>query len=604
MSERRAWWPRGAVVFLALVLLAVVGVAVLRPGWLRGDREAVPADLSFRTSLLDIGEESGIRLSDDTSATQTFTVPVPLDSPLGDPVLTLRGTTQVAESSTVFLRVLADGEPVYVDELRAGDHALKVDINLPESAVEDGAVRVQVRLTGSLDQQRCNITTDLGALVELDATGTGVQGNLDERLHTVRDVVAALDHEVALVLSPEADSQEWFESAARLGAFLTQQGHAVSYAAAVPDEDSSATPVLLGPPDALADLDWDADADDGAVRVGDRGAQSLLGVVDPTADVVPLFLTTPAVTIADSRAADPRIEQIERAGGSTVSLETLGVDTSVQQITDRRSWRVPYSLADLPGGTVPTSVQLSMVVPATSDDARWLLQVRLDDELVDSVSLPGTGRQTVAVELPVGAQPVRNELVVTLVRDRDLGGCNVRQTSYDVQLLGDSALTLGGSGAGFTAVPAQYSEGFDVILPSSVLDDPVLALGGLVPTLAEFSGWRQDAGFAWDGAAGTRPFLLFGAPPPEVSPLVTLADGRITSAGVDLSSFEDGIVLQCVSAGGTPGMVLTAVGEPGDVVPDYSSERARLVPADGGGFAVSAAGQVVNPDQARAENGG
>ena len=131
------------------------------------------------------------------------------------------------------------------------------------------------------------------------------------------------------------------------------------------------------------------------------------------------------------------------------------MDTSVQQITDRRSWRVPYSLGDLPGGGVPDSLRLGMLVPPTTDDARWLVEVRLNDELVDSLLLPGTGAQTVVAAIPAGRELVRNELVVTLIRDRDVGGCNVRQTSYDVQLLPGSDLTLGAGGTGFTAVPRR-----------------------------------------------------------------------------------------------------------------------------------------------------
>jgi hypothetical protein len=329
----------------------------------------------------------------------------------------------------------------------------------------------------------------------------------------------------------------------------------------------------------------------------------LLGVVDPATDVVPTFLTTRAVTTSDTSSTDPRSAMPERISSSPVTLEDLGVDTSVQQITDRRSWRVPYSLADLPGGTIPTSFEVKMVVPATTADARWVVEVRLNDELVESTTLPGAGAgtQSVVAELPAGDQLVRNELVVTLIRDRDLGGCNVRQTTYDVQLLKDSALTIDGTGAGFTAVPAQYAGGFDVILPSSRLKNPTVALAGLVPTLAEFSGWRQDATFSWDATPGGRPFLFFGAPPADVTPLVTVADGRISSGGFDLSAFRDGIVLQCVLRGETPGMVLTSIGDPDALVPDYGREGARLVTVGGGGFVVSKSGRVVSAPQVRAE---
>ncbi|WP_127783390.1 hypothetical protein [Rhodococcus sp. X156] len=151
-------------------------------------------------------------------------------------------------------------------------------------------------------------------------------------------------------------------------------------------------------------------------------------------------------------------------------------------------------------------------------------------------------------------------------------------------------------------MPAQYAGGFDVIVPAASLQDPTVSLAGLVSTLAEFSGWRQDAAFVWDGAPGARPFLFFGPPPAGVSTLVTVADGRIRSGGFDLSSFRDGIVLQCVRGPGSRGMVLTTVGDPGTRVPAYGREEARLVTEGGGGFVVSRTGQVVSSPEVRAES--
>lgn len=599
----QSWLPRGAVVLLAVALLIVLGFAIANPSWFGSDDDERPADRAFDKTLLDIGSTDGIRLSDDNSTSQSFTIPVPVDARLEDPVLTLRGRTQVAESSTIFLRVLVDGDSVHVGELPQGDHELNLDIVLSESAVEDGSVKVLVRTTGTLDERRCNITTELGALVVLDAEDTGIRGELDERTRTVRDVVAELDHHVTLVLPSAAEGRAWFETAARLGAFLTQEGHEVTFSEELPDEDDGGTPVLLGPAGDLEDLGWDATSDKGSVRVGERGDQSLLGVVDPRAEVVPTFLTTSAVTTADTGATDPRSEQVERPTGDQVTLEALGVDTSVQQITDRRSWRVPYSLGDLPGGGVPDSLRLGMLVPPTTDDARWLVEVRLNDELVDSLLLPGTGAQTVVAAIPAGRELVRNELVVTLIRDRDVGGCNVRQTSYDVQLLPGSDLTLGAGGTGFTAVPQAFAAGFDLILPSSDLLRPTAALARLVPTLAEFDGWRQQATYLWDGAPGDRPFFLFGDPPGGVAAPVSVSDGRVAAEGFDLSAFKNGLVVQSVRSGGTPGLVVTPVGTPGDDVPSYGTEVARLV-TDGGGFVVSGTGQVVSAPAVRAEDDG
>lgn len=599
MSDRRAWVPLGALTLLVVAALVVVGFLVARPPWFRDD---VPSDREFAKTLLDIGKVNGIRLSDDNATSQSFTLPVPVDSRLERPVLNLRGTTQVAEASTVFLRVLVDGQSVYVDELPAGDNALQADIGLPDSVVKDGEVRVQVRTTGSLDPQRCNLNNELGALVVLDPNGTRVYGELADRLHTVRDLVANLDRNVTLVLDQTAEGPEWFATAARLAAFLTQQGRDVAYSQEADDDQSSQ--ILLGTADGLDDRGWDSVGGQGSVQVGEQDETPVLGVVKPTADVVPTFLTASPVTTADGIGTDPTRVLLQQNQGRSITLAALGVDTSIQQLTDRRSWRVPYSLADLPGGALPSSLRLRMMVPPITGDARWLIEVRLNDELVDSRRLPGTGRQSFVAALPAQRQLVRNELVVTLIRERDLGGCNVRQTTYDVQLLPESSLEVGGTGTGFTAVPAQFSGGFDVILPASALADPTLNLARLVPTLAEFSGWRQNAAFVWDGAPSGRPFLLVGEPPAGVSVPVKVAGGRISAPGFDLTAFKQGIVAQCATAGRARGLVLTVIGDPGDIVPAYGREPARLVGTRGGGFVVSPTGRVVSEPNVRAESGG
>jgi cellulose synthase operon protein B len=614
-QRRRGWLPLGALVFLGFAVALVLTFVLVRPDWFSffGDDDgsaAVPPGLAFHKSLTDIGTVDGLRLSDDNTTSQTFTVPVPVDSRLGDAELTLRGHSQAAESSTVFLRVLADGVSVYVHELPSGDHDLSADIALPASATEDGSVTVQTRLTGGLDQQRCNLDEDVGALVVLDAGGTGIRGRLGTRLHTVRDVMAGLDHEVTLDLALPEGSKPWFETATRLGVALTQAGHDVSYADVTGGlSDNEGSHVLVGPPGALANLGWSAANDSGSsggapasLRVGDVGDGAHLGVVDPTTDVDAAFLTTSAVSTADAAGSAPRSLVPERRSGATVAMGPLGLDSAVQQVTNTRGWRATYSLADLPGGTPPTAVRLMLQVPVTSDDSRWLVQVEVNGQLAGSERLRGSdAAQEVRVAIPAGTELLRNDLTITLTRDRDLGGCNVRQTEYDVQILPSSRLVLGGTGAGFTRVPSTFADGFVVDLASSATERPAGTLTGLVPTLAEFSGWQQQPRFAWDAAPSQRPFLYVGEPPAEVDVPVRVSDDRLVAAGLDLQSFQNGLVVQCASVGSTRGLVLTPVGDPDAVIPAYGRQTARIVTTGGGGAVVTTTGRVVTDPPVRTE---
>lgn len=606
----RHWFPRGALVFFALVAVLVFLLVLLRPSWFGrdDDSQTSTSGTTFEQDLAGLGQPQGISLSDDNATSSSFTMAVPRDSRLHNATLTLAGRTQSSEPGTVFLRVLVDGTSQYVGQLADGEEHLDVDVPVPDDALDDGSIKVQVRLTGSLDQQRCNIDQSLGALVVLDGDKTRLHGSLDDRLHSVRDLVAGLEHDVTLDLAlptSGADAQAWFETAAQLGVALTQEGHEVSYADVTDDlSGDDGSHVLVGPADAVADLGWDADGDaTGSVQVGEVDDVAHLAVTEPSADVVPTFLATDAVTTADAEATSPRSLEVEQLGGNRVSLASLGANTDVQQLTSSRSWRVPYSLADLPGGAVPRAVRLGFQVPAASADTRWVAQVQLNGRLVASPELDGPGQQQVTVALPAGQELLRNQLTVTLLRDRDLGGCQVRQTTYAVQLLPESSLVLGGRGAGFTGIPATFADGFDLDLPASSTDSPAETLTSVVPTLAEFSGWQQVADTSWDGTPGDRPFLAFGPVPDGVRAPVTLADGRLAGAGFDLQAFDDGLVVErATTSAGVTGLVVTATGDTaGAVVPAYGREVARVVATAGGGFVVTESGRVVSVPPTRAE---
>ncbi len=226
-----------------------------------------------------------------------------------------------------------------------------------------------------------------------------------------------------------------------------------------------------------------------------------------------------------------------------------------------------------------------------------MAQIQLNGQLLDSVQLPGgSATQDVVVPIPEGIEALRNGLSVTLLRDRDLVGCNTRSPSYDVQLLPTSTLVLGGPGVGLTAVPADFAAGFDILVPSSSTDDPAASLTALVPTLAQFSGWLpQSTRFVWDGLPSDRPFLLFGNPPPGVDVPVRLVDGRLVAAGFDLQAFENGLVVQRAAAGPARRLVVIPVGRPDYGVVPYGREAARLVTGVEGGIVVSDAGRILTP---------
>lgn len=172
------------------------------------------------------------------------------------------------------------------------------------------------------------------------------------------------------------------------------------------------------------------------------------------------------------------------------------------------------------------------------------LNVDLNGTLVASRNLNDTaGRAT--VPLPPERELLENTLTLSIERDRDLGGCDVRVTSYPIQLQTDSTLDLGTDpGIGFTGVSRTLAPGFAVYLPGESGENVVEQLNAIIPTLTEFTPADENPDFRWneEPEAG-QPFILVGRAP-DVSPLVGLTDSRIVAgpdnAALDIPAFDNG----------------------------------------------------------------
>lgn len=589
--------PKSAWVVLAVALVALLAFFLLRPTWFTRDADDhslhVPADRHFIKTLAGSGHADGVWLTDDSPST-SYLVTLPADSERSQTRLHLAGTSQIPDNSTVFLSVSMDGQQVFNNKLATGENEVDAYIDVPDQIAADGQVRVQVRAVGTRHDETCTPDHSSGLLVHLGPDSM-VEAALTEPVHTVRDAVVSWDRDMTLVLAD--DGTEWRTAAAQMGIALTRAGHEVTFASEVPEPDGRST-ILVGPDSALREEGWVGpdDAVEGIV-VGRLSNSPVLGVTTPDGGQVSRYLTSPAVTTADGADADPTAISTPPLGGDRVPLEALGTDTSVGQITETRRWRVGYSLADLPEGRLPQSVSANFQFPASPDDLRWILNVDLNGTLVASRNLIDTaGRAT--VPLPPERQLLENTLTLSIERDRDLGGCDVRVTSYPIQLQADSTLDLGADpGAGFTAVSRTLAPGFSVYLPGESGENVIEQLNAIIPTLTKFTPADENPDFRWneDPAAG-QPFILVGTVP-DVSPLVGLTDGRIVAgsdnAALDIPAFDNGLIVETVTrAGGPGGVMIRSRGIIGQTeLPDFGPETAQVITPQGS-FTINGDGTV------------
>lgn len=593
---RAAWWVLAAACVLLLVFL------VIRPEWFTRNPDDtslhVPADRHFSKTVAELGHSDGLWLNDDAPTT-SFTVTMPVDSTRSSTRIHLRGDTQVAQDSTAFLSVTADGTQVYRSELPRGDNSLDAIVDLPDSTADDGRVRLQIRTDGSLHNQTCATDHSPGLNVHV-APDTVVEAALDQPVHTVRDVVASWSRHIRVLLADQED--QWRTAAAQLGIALTQAGYGVTYTGTLPDDDGDDV-VLVGNADELSRIGWKTDSADPAA-VGSVGDSRLLGIRSPTPAAVMQFLTSPAVSVNDTAGSDPRQVPVAKPTGNDVALGDLGADLSPTTITENHSWRASYALADLPGGRLPQAIRSTWQLPAGPDDLNWILNVTLNGQLIDSKRLAG-GTPTVTTPLPASAQRVDNSLTLMVQRDRDIGGCDVRVTPYSIALQPTSILQLGNDpGAGFTSLPRILSPGFAVYVTATAPEGSIDTLNSTIPIIAEFVPAQMLPNFIWGAASPPdKPFVLLGSAP-GIGTAASLTNGRLITGAppaLDTNAFSNGAVVACGTVGNEiRGLVVQWAGTLGDSLgaPSFGNEAAQVITAHGG-FAVNAAGVPVSTGQSR-----
>ncbi|MYR08142.1 hypothetical protein GTV32_18375 [Gordonia sp. SID5947] len=596
-GERGRSVPRGAWWVLGIALVALLVFVIARPSWFTDDPNDtslhVPPERHFTKTLAGSGHADGVWLTDDSPST-SYLVTLPADSARTKTRLHMSGSTQVPEQSTVFLSVSMDGQQVYNEQLASGDNEVDAFIDVPEQIADDGQVRVSIKADGTRHDDTCTTDHSAGMQIHLDPQ-TVLEAALTEPVHTVRDAVVSWDRDLTVVLADQGD--QWRTAAAQMGMALTRAGHQVRFSPTVPDTDVRDA-ILVGPAGTLADgSGWSQpDGTAAGAVVGKVGGTPVLGVTSPDGSLISTYLTQPTVTTADAPGSDPISVTTTGPAGDQVALESLGADMSVGQITESRKWRVGYSLADSPGGRLPQALRVQMQLPASPPDLRWILSVDLNGTLVGSRVLNDTAGD-VTIPLPPQNELLQNVLTLTVDRDRDLGGCDVRVSSYPIQIRSGSALTLGADpGAGFTALPRGLAPGFDIYVPDAGAD-AVEQLNAIVPTLTEFVPAQMNPDFRWNTQpeAG-RPFVLVGSSP-QVKPAVRLENGRIVGgpdgSALDIPAFDDGLLVETVTgAGRSPGLLIQYQGSIGTTgLPDFGRETAQVVTSQSS-FGINADGSI------------
>ena len=523
---------------------------------------ALGRDGQYEVSFADAGHEDGLVVSGYPSYASA-TLPLVRDQKSRAVRLVLNGRQDVSVEAVTALRVTVNGRRVMERVLAPGQRDFNWVFDLSDIVDGSTEARIGVQLAGDVSAEVCHSDRSMGAVLSL-APESGLEIELQGPLTSVRDVLALTPRHVVIAMD---EGDDWFEISTRLGARLNRNGFVVSMmdlADATAAVESGLEGVILAASrENLQRAGFQPVGDSAAAGASlwRRAGATMVAVTDAERIDTIRFLTSELSTIARGVSVDP-VQFLNAQGPAVLSLEALGVDTSVQQVSDRREWRFDYELANAPRGRAADGVGLDFRLPDGPVGVTTVAHVALNGQLIDSRRLAGAGQVRYRVDLPENGQGLTNEIAVALQRQREDGGCEISQQRYPVQLSSESALLFDGSGRerGFTALPEQFAGGLDVRLPDMMSARQRLVMARVTAeALALFA--PADAALSYrfvptdNGRSEPvdRPFLAINNAPANVqSPLRVYADRLVMQAGegmdVDVRALSNLTLLQGSSA--------------------------------------------------------
>lgn len=520
--------------------------------------QAFGDDGAHHVSFADVGRADGLTVSGYPSYASAK-LPLVRDQQARAVRLVLSGRQDVSDEAVTALRVTVNGRRVMERVLSPGQRDFKWVFDLTDQL--EGAVEAQVaiQLSGDVSAEVCHSDRSMGAVLSL-SPDAGLEIELEGPLDSVRDVLALTPRHVTIAMD---EGDDWFELASRLGARLARKQYTLEMVslerARELVEEGREGVILTGSPDNLRRAGFMSVEEQASAGVSlwRRVGTTMVAITDPERVEAARFLTSELAAVARGGSVDPVLFQASD-GPALLTLEGLGVDTSLQQVADRREWNMSYFMSQAPRGRVADALTLDFRLPDGPVGVTNVAHVALNGEFIDSRRLAASGPDQYRVELPVSDQALVNDLVVSLQRHRDDGGCEIAQQRYPVQLRGDSALMFDGGerGTGFTALPAAFAGGVDIRLPDLMTEEQrYVAARVTAETLSLFAPTNARLNYVFAtsdngrSAEIVRPFIAVNTIPANAqTPLRVYADRLVMEAGAgadaDVRALSDLTLLQ------------------------------------------------------------
>jgi hypothetical protein len=541
--------------------------------------------LTSAVTLADLGFVNGLHFSALGGHHELY-VPLPDEGDVTARDLVLAFDDFTAHDAKRNLVVQVDDRTVAAIALDGNGRGSRLRVPLGGARPKDGYLKLALLYSGAATPDYCidvryvgdSVTIRPQTAVEIDV---GDAGRLD-----VATTAALMPRDVAVVLPGRRLAETEMATAITVGRALISSGRRVSFydgydalaELAKRDEDGrwARGIILVGP---LADAEGVIDSpiatvagdlrDFGmidAVRI--RGLPSL--VIADAASVRAARLFGTPMLAATRGLASASVGQVSALAPSTdrITFDQLGVSPAETEVYGRAELGAILDMRRLPEETRPTRMSLDVMVAPDGTGAKAVVSAFVNERLLGS-TVAAIGESThLDLPLPDGLVGILANLRVVVERDIAQGNCRFGPQGYPAQILGSSALVLGGAGGGardFSDLTARFVGGIDVLLPASAAEQPtrVLALVAEVANQLSPDTAPLDVGYVAAGGAPVpeAPFIAVSdTPPAGSSARVRFDRGRVAvidQSGhtlLDLGGFNGGAVMQVLQAGDTPGL--------------------------------------------------
>ncbi len=463
-------------------------------------------------SLKDLGFRRGVMFEGTAAAhAHTFFFNSPLDSRItgGTFRLMYRASPNLNELSTI--RISVNDVPYRQVGAPKDDAPHEVNVTLPASAFKGEVVKITIRSTLLVSEDRCFDDRINGTFLHV-MPGSSLKISYRPVEKSIRDAWRLLPSKVTISIPAGRLSRDQFASTLAIMELLVENGKKVQIQRLPIVGDIVVAPkgsidalvsqrrwsMTQGQPALQVGKSFDAAGNIALIRFANRSA---IAITDPY-DVQPMYLLNDEWKLIGAgqhyRVYKPdnlraQFELLDNDSDYySLPLSRMGLETGPRYITRETSWQTVIAPFALPSGTRPDFLNLNVIAPVHWEkDPSFEMYVFLNDVLVKSARLENTGlKQNFTVNLPQEYQQQYNNIRIIMQHDVEQGDCRGVMPHDFIQIAPDSALVVKKDETTdpvkFSDLARYFSQGFDVYLESSYLDNPERVLQLLARLAADF----------------------------------------------------------------------------------------------------------------------